>query len=144
MDASVKTRLIRTVAAMIVEAVVLVVVVFALILGRSAIVAGTLPLVLGALVFVAISFAILAGLGPKLAALGGAETQATGWRGTLATFVLGYAGNGAVHAALHIRDIVTNPYDWADIAILNTFSKALVVAAEWPTTLATLVGYWVG
>lgn len=144
MDASVKTRLIRTAAAMVVEALVLVAVVVGLALASKVSGIAPLPLVVGALAFAAISLAILAILAPRLAALGGVETQGTGLRGVIATFVLGYAGNGAIHAAIFVRDIVTKPHDWADIAILNTLSKTIAVAAEWPATLAMLVGRWVG
>ena len=144
MDASVKTRLIRTVAAMVVEAAALIVVVAGLALVAKLVVAVPSPLVLGALAFVAISLAVLSILAPRLAALGGAETQGTGLRGVIATFVLGYAGNGAIHAAFFVPDILTKPHDWADVAILNTLSKTIAVAAAWPATLADLVGRWVG
>lgn len=144
MDPIVKTRLLRTAAAMVVEALALVVVAAGLALGSKVIGAGTLPLVLGALAFVAISLAVLSILAPRLAALGGAETQGTGLRGVIATFVLGYAGNGAIHAAFFVPDILTKPHDWADVAILNTLSKTIAVAAAWPATLADLVGRWVG
>lgn len=144
MDPTVKTRLARTAAAMVVEAIVLVAVVVGLALGSKIVGAAPLPVVVGALAFVAISLAILTILAPRLAALGGVETQGTGLRGVIATFVLGYAGNGAIHAAFFVPDILTKPHNWADVAILNTLSKTIAVAAEWPATLADLVGRWVG
>ena len=143
MDASVKTRLIRTVAAMVVEVLALIAVVAGLAL-MAKVGAGTLPLVLGGLVFVAISLAILAILTPRLATFGGAMDQGTGPRGLIATFAFGYIGNGAIHALIFVRDIVTSPHDWADIALLNTVSRTIEVAAGWPATLANLVGHWVG
>lgn len=144
MDAATKTRLVRMLTAMVVEAgaVVPAVVVHGRLAGTMA--GSSTPLLIAAAMFVVISIGVLTMIAPVSAQIGGADGQGQGLRAALGAFVLGYIGNGALQAAVSWRDILFQPHGWADVAFLNQLSRLAEVGGQWPQTVARLVAPLLG
>lgn len=143
MNAFLTTRYPAVLAAMVIEAIGLTVVVVALGFATKA-QGAPLPDLVGPLAFVVIALGLIAALRPMVRRAADPNRNEGAIRGTLTDFALGFAGNGAVHAMLSIREIVTSPHGWADLALLNVVTKAIEVAAVWPMALARLVASAMG
>lgn len=140
MDAATKTRLVRTVAAMVIEAAAVVPAAIVHARLAKAGVDSSMPLLGAAMVFAAISIGVLVMIAPVLGRIGGVESQGWGPRGALGAFALGYFANGLLQAAVQWRDILFHPHGWADMAFLNQLSRLAEVGGQWPRTIAALIG----
>ncbi len=143
MNTFLTTRYPAVLAAMAIEAIALTVVVVALGFVTKTL-GAPIPDVVAPLAFLVVALGLIVAIRPILRRPADPDRSEGEMRGTLTDFALGYVGNGAVYALMSIREVVTAPHGWADLALLNVVSKAIEVAAVWPMALARLVAAALG